>query len=324
MTVDSNARAEDGDGPGTIRGLIVVYLKGVAMGAADAVPGVSGGTIALITGIYERLIAAITSLDPRVLAEVPAARTAGGRARLLTRMREMDVPFLLALGGGLATAIVIVARGVEVALAGARGPTYAFFFGLIGASALLLYERRWLGRPKLLATSAAGFLTAFLIAGVTATDGIGHQLPVLFGAGTVAIAGMVLPGISGAFLLLLLGQYEYMAGQLTAVVDGLAEARVSEATVDVAGFLAGAVVGLFTIAYAVRWALRRNRAVTLAFLFSLMAGALRVPVQEVGAAVDAWTPTAVVAVLGAAGAGAGAVLVLDTVTGDLRQTRPES
>ncbi len=310
------ARSDEESGTVRLPGAVVVYLKGVAMGAADAVPGVSGGTIALITGIYERLIAAITSLDPRVLAAVPGARTAPGRRRLWTRLRGMDVPFLLALGTGLATAVVIVARGVEAALEAVPGLTYAFFFGLIGASAVVLYERQWLARPRLLGTSVAGFTLAALIAGATATGGVGHGLPILFGAGTIAIAGMVLPGISGAFLLLLLGQYEYMAERLNAVVDGLATGVPRDAVVDIAGFLAGATVGLFTIAYGVRWALARDRAATLAFLVSLMVGALRLPVREVGAATETWTPTAIAAVAGAVAVGAGIVLVLNAATED--------
>jgi len=310
------ARSDGKSGAIGLPGAVVVYLKGIAMGTADAVPGVSGGTIALITGIYERLIAAITSLDPRVLAAVAGARTAAGRRRLRTRLREMDVPFLLALGTGLATAIVVVARGVEAALEAVPGLTYAFFFGLIGASAVVLYERRWLARPRLLGASAAGFTIAVLIAGATATGGVGHGLPILFGAGTIAIAGMVLPGISGAFLLLLLGQYEYMAERLNAVVDGLATGVPRDAVVDIAGFLAGAAVGLFTIAYGVRWALARDRAATLAFLVSLMVGALRLPVREVGAATETWTPTAVGAVAGAVAVGAGVVLALDAATED--------
>ena len=297
-----------------VRASVIVYLKGLAMGAADAVPGISGGTIALITGIYERLITAVTRLDPRVLATLRDVRTSGGRAAFATRLRRMDVPFLLTLGTGIMTAVVVVAQGVEAAFESAPGLTYAFFFGLIGASAVVLYERRWLRRPRLVGASGSGFAVALVVAGATTSGGPGHSLPVLFVAGATAVAGMVLPGISGAFLLLLLGQYEYLAETLNAFVDGLTAGVVRETAVDIAAFVAGASVGLFTVAYAVRWALERSRAMTLAFLVSLMLGALRLPVEEVDKAVQTWTLAGAGGVLGAAAFGAGVVLVVDAAT----------
>ncbi|PSP46173.1 DUF368 domain-containing protein, partial [Halobacteriales archaeon QH_6_66_25] len=120
---------------------MVIYLKGLAMGLADSVPGVSGGTIALITGIYERLIRAITRLDPAVLEVVPRLSTRAGCQELLERLREMDTLFLIVLGTGMFTAIISVSRVAEIALESFRAPTFAFFFGLIAASAVALYER---------------------------------------------------------------------------------------------------------------------------------------------------------------------------------------
>jgi putative membrane protein len=304
--------------------LVVVYLKGVAMGAADAVPGVSGGTIALITGIYERLIAAVTTLDPSIALQIPYLYQAETRAKLKRSLLEMDVPFLLALGTGMATAIIVLARVVQVALDTVPGPTFAFFFGLIGASAIVLSEPRWLFKPGPVAAGVVGFTLAFVIAGETATETATHSLPIIFGAGVFAISGMILPGVSGAFILLLLGQYDYMTASLNGTIDGLiglasgeSAAEFVEAVTAVSVFMAGAVVGLFSIAFIVRAALERYRTATFAFLVSLMIGALRYPAIQILETTDTWNPMTVTSVLGAGIVGLATVLLLDRYTQEL-------
>lgn len=312
-------------GPETrVRAWLVVYLKGVAMGAADTVPGVSGGTIAFITGVYERLIRALTSLDPRVLEYLPRLHRAESRRDLFARLREMDVAFLLALGLGVGTSVVVISRFVHAALQVARAGTFAFFFGLIAASAIVLYDHLSLTRGSAVA-SIAGFVIAFIVSGASSTGLLGHALPVVFLSGAVAITAMVLPGVSGAFILLLLGQYEYLTGVLERFVDGLlglvGGGELDPVTGDgvvVGAFALGAVVGLLTVAHLVRRALDSYRAATLAFLVSLMVGSLRLPVLEVGDSVSTWTPLAGVTVLGAVVVGGGAVLALDFYTDDLK------
>jgi putative membrane protein len=308
----------------SLRELVVVYCKGLAMGTADAVPGVSGGTIALITGIYERLIRAITRLDPGVLALVPRLRGPEGRAAFLDALREMDAFFLIALGLGMGTAVVSISRVMEAALAVAPVPTFAFFFGLIAASAFVLYDRRWLAGPGRIAAAAAGFVIAFVVSGAAAAGLFPNTLPATFLAGAVAISGMILPGISGAFILLLLGQYSYMVTTLNGFVDqllllftdGASDQLFSDGAV-VAAFLGGAVVGLLTVAYAVRWALDRFRAATFAFLVSLMVGALRFPAARIASETDSWGLLPAVQVVAAVGVGVVAVLVLDRYSADI-------
>lgn len=307
-----------------LAGLAIVYCKGLAMGAADAVPGVSGGTIALITGIYERLIRAVTALDPSILLDVPSLYKDQQRREFWGALLDMDVPFLVALGSGMVTSIIILARLVQTALSTAPGPTFAFFFGLIGASAIVLAERHWLTQPGPMVASVVGFVLAFLVAGETATEAFPNSFPIIFGSGVLAISGMILPGISGAFILLLLGQYDYMTetlnnfiDQLIVVARGGAPDALIEATAVVVVFIVGAVLGLFTIAYAVRAALERYREATFAFLVSLMLGALRYPTIQVLDTTAAWT-VPVTAGLGVALiAGLGAVLVLNYYTDDL-------
>ena len=309
---------------GRLRDWIVIYLKGLAMGLADSVPGISGGTIALITGIYERLIRAITRLDPGVLEVVPRLSTRAGCQELLERLREMDALFLVVLGTGMLTAIISVSRVAEIALESFRAQTFAFFFGLIAASAVALYERQWIATPGRVGAAVAGFTVAFLVSGAAAEGLLPNSLPVVFLAGAIAICGMILPGISGAFILLLLGQYDFMVETLNGFVDGLADLLggaltaqfVSEGTVVVT-FIGGAFTGLFSVAYAVKWALEQYREATFAFLVSLMVGALRFPAAEVLAETDAVTPTAVLPVVAAAVVGGAAVLLLDWTTADI-------
>lgn len=323
--MDADAAAEPTDAVGLadrLPGWVVVYLKGVAMGVADSVPGVSGGTIALVTGIYERLVTAIAAADPRVLAHALRLHDAGERAALVTDLREMDVPFLLVLGAGIVTAVVVATQGLAVALEEHTTLTHAFFFGLIGASAVVLYGEVSLGTPRRVALAAVGVLAAALLTGETAAS-VPHTAPFVFVAGAIAITAMILPGVSGAFLLLVLGQYEFMVETLEGAIDAVAalagggrpDALLGPAT-TIATFVAGAVVGLLTVAHAIRWALDRYRQATLTLLVSLMAGGLRLPAERVA---DAWagTPASAAAVALAAAAGAAAVLALDRYTDDL-------
>jgi len=294
------------------------------MGTADAVPGVSGGTIALITGIYERLIHALTTLDPTAVKYIPTLHRRESRKALTQDLRKMDLGFLIVLGTGMVSAVVVLARVVQLALTNARGPTFAFFFGLIGASAIILGRRNWLRSPPHIGALALGGSIAFLVAGASGQGLFPHSLPIVFVAGMVAISGMVLPGISGAFILLLLGQYDPMTASLNSFVDGLlalvssgVTTELIENTAVVGVFISGAFVGLFTVAFAVRWALERHRTVTLAFLVSLMIGALRLPAIEINATTSATAPAEVAAVVTAALVGALAIFLLDRQTEDL-------
>jgi putative membrane protein len=309
----------------SLYGWLAIYLKGVAMGAADSVPGVSGGTIAFITGIYERLIAAITELDPTAVFLLAEIHQGSGRRRLYERLVEMDVPFLVTLGIGVVTAIVGVSRVVHAALQQAEALTFAFFFGLIAASAIVLYEQISVGTPGRLAAAVIGFSVAFLVSGITGGSDVAHSLPIVFVAGSIAIVAMILPGVSGAFFLVLLGQYEYLTGVLTTFVDRLIDvltgdrALVStlESATTVVTFVVGALVGLFTVAHLIRWALDRYRVATLSFLVSLMVGALRLPVLRIRTNTTTLSIETVLPLLASIAIGGGVVLALDRYTDDL-------
>jgi putative membrane protein len=296
------------------------YLRGVAMGAADAVPGVSGGTIALLTGIYERLVAAITAVSPVLALQVLAAPLPGRRSEARRAFRRMDGTFLLVLGTGIVTAVVTVSRLLDHLLDAAPVPTFGLFFGLIGASAVLLGTDVSLDTPGRVAAAVAGFVAAYALSGPGAAT-LGSGPLATAAAGMVAVSAMILPGVSGSLLLLILGQYERMVETLRQFVDalvaapGVGLAPAVEPGVTVATFVGGAVVGLLTVAHVVRRALVLRREATLAFLVSLVLGALRAPVVRVGEKTGGeWSPDAVAAFAAAAAVGAVLVVALERLT----------
>jgi putative membrane protein len=293
------------------------------MGTADTVPGVSGGTIAVILGVYERLITALTTLDPRMVRHLAAIHTRGGRARLAAEILRADVAFLLVLGAGVLSAAASVATAMHVAVTRHPAPTYAFFFGLIGASAVVLYRHVEITTPRRVLVAVVGVSVAFLVTDPALARTGTATLPLLFVAGTIAVSAMVLPGISGAFLLLVLGQYEYVSGIPSRVFYGIASALggdvgpLVDSIVPFGAFAAGALLGLFSVAHAVRAALRRYREATFAFLVSLMVGALRLPITEVTRSAGELSVLTVLAIALPAGGGVLVVLLLDRYTEDL-------
>jgi putative membrane protein len=300
-----------------MREWVAIYLKGLCMGAADIVPGVSGGTIALITGIYDRLIAAIAAIDPRVLADLTGVGSEDGRTRIREELLAMDLPFLLALGAGIGTAFVLMSRIITLAFESYPAVLNGFFFGLIAASAVVIYRGIHVDTPGRVASLLGGAVLAFLVSGAAEAGGA-SSLALVFLAGAIAISAMVLPGISGAAFLYILGQYQYMLSALTEFTDALVaipgggsvDAAVTPG-VPVVVFLAGASVGLLTMARIVKRALERNRMATLGFLVGLMVGALRLPVEEAAAATETLTAGLLVAIALAAVAGIVVILAFD-------------
>jgi putative membrane protein len=320
-----------GDG---IRGWAVIYLKGICMGTADTVPGVSGGTIALIAGIYERLITAIAGLDPRILKHAPRLHTSEGRAALSRDLIEMDVPFLIALGMGVVTAIVIMSGLMHRAISEHPALTASFFFGLIAAAAVVLYQYVAVDTIPRIVAAIVGFGIAFFVTGFTEGSSIGTSPLIMFGTGAIAISAMILPGISGAFILYMLGQYEYMSAlpglfisELIDVATGGDPSTLLSVGTTIAAFGVGAVTGLLTITHAIKYALSNYREATLTFLVSLMVGSLRAPVSDIQENVDTFTPEIAASIVAAAIVGGVLVVALDRFTediefgGDVDQTR---
>ncbi len=272
----------------SLREWITVYLKGLAMGAAGAVPGVSGGTIALITGIYERLITSLTSVNKKNAWKFLQSFQALDLSSLKKQFLEMDLLFLTVLGLGIVTAVITVSNMVAYLLSYYPIPTFGFFFGLILVSAVILSKSVSFSSKESKLAAVSGFLIAFLVSGY-ATTALGSSLPIVFFAGMLAISAQILPGISGSLILMILGQYDYMTEALSEFTDSVLSFLINggskgvlETASPVITFVSGAVIGLFTVAHAVRWALANHRQVTLVFLVSLVFGALRAPLAETG------------------------------------------
>ncbi len=226
------------------------------MGAADVVPGVSGGTMAFILGIYEELITSIRSFDARFLRLALSLRI--GEALERARWK-----FLAAVGAGILCAVFSLARVLSWLLHNHPVPLWSFFFGLIVASLFTVGRRIETWRPGIPAGIVLGAAGTYVLVGLVPVDTPATPW-FLFASGAVAICAMILPGISGAFILVLLGKYLY-------VLDA-----VNNCDFFILALVAGgAVVGLISFARLLGWLFRRFHDVTMAVLTGLMLGSLR-------------------------------------------------
>ena len=254
--------------PRGVRQYLRLFGSGIAMGAADLVPGVSGGTMALILGIYRALLEAIKSVNLRNLRTLASGRI----GQLLS-----DFPwrFLLTLGLGLITAVLLLANLLGELLKNRPTFLYAAFAGMIVASILAIAARvRW-GVPQALALVGSA-LAAFVIVAAPQLQEADHSLPTLFFSGMLAICAMILPGISGSFILLILGQYEYVLD----LVRGLD-------LLPLAIFALGCGLGLMIFSRFLSWLLRRYEQTTMAVLAGFMLGSLRLIAMKASAGIDA-------------------------------------
>ena len=240
---------------------IVVYLKGLAMGAADVVPGVSGGTIALITHIYERLIKAIDNVSLTLVLQL------FGRNRKAA-WQSLDGSFLLTLILGIGTGMLLVSSGISWLLTTYPIPLWAFFFGLILASAFVLKNSVTKWNITALATMAIGFFVALAIGLITPNTG-SESLLYLFLCGVLVVIAMILPGISGAFILILLGAYETALNAL----DKLKNFEL-EGLVVFLVMAAGGLVGLKAFAKILRWLFTQHKNIVLAAMTGFLLGSL--------------------------------------------------
>ena len=279
--------------------LLRIYGYGLCMGMAEALPGISGGTVALLLGFYGRLIDAITTLTPGWAVTVLKGYRPQERERAREALLELDLQFLLPLGVGMITALVLITDLVESLAASHPLALFGFFTGLIAASAIALARSLEFSSWEHVGAAVAGTAFALLVAAnVVQLPGSGGI--VIFLAGTIAVSAMILPGISGALILILLGQYVFLSQELDAFVDALIDllrggslAAVIDPGTTVILFVSGGVVGLLTISRLVRAALERRRNLTLVFLVSLIAGSTPAPLNNVSehAHVDTQTVT---------------------------------
>ena len=234
---------------------IVLALKGCAMGMADVVPGVSGGTIAFISGIYEELLDSIRSVDATALRLLL-------RFRLAEFWRHINGRFLLPVLLGIAVAIFSLARLMTYLLTNQPIAIWSFFFGLIVASALLVARQigRWDWRTVL--AFAVGAAAAWWITVATPAETPDDWWFVML-SGAIAICAMILPGISGAFILLLLGKFQY-------IMHAVGEFDIPV----IAVFVIGAAAGIISFSHLLSWLLKHWHDVTVAVLMGFMVGSL--------------------------------------------------
>jgi putative membrane protein len=234
---------------------ILLYFKGLGMGAADVIPGVSGGTVAFITGIYEELLFSIKSIDLESFRLL-------SKFRIADFWKKINGNFLATVFGGIITSILSLAKLMSYLLAHYPILIWSFFFGLISIAAPLVLREIKIWTAATFILFLLGIAIAYTITILTpATSPNG--LWFIFLAGALAICAMILPGISGAFILLLVGKYHY-------IITALVEFNIPVILV----FLVGCIVGITSFARFLSWILEKYHGATVALLAGFMLGSL--------------------------------------------------
>ena len=247
----------------SLKDYLVIGLKGACMGGADVIPGVSGGTIAFIMGIYDEFVGSIAKLDGTAVQLLL-------KGKLREFWKYINGSFLLAVLAGIGVSVVSLAGLMQMLLRDFPIQTWAFFFGLIVASSIFILRgiSGWKVKDAL-------FLVAGCILGVVVCTLSPTQTPdalwFIFLSGAIAICAMILPGISGSFILLILGKYEYIMSCITGVVSGQ---DVLSNILILAVFLIGAAVGIVSFSKFLHWLLARWHKETLIVLAGFIIGSL--------------------------------------------------
>ena len=247
---------QEGGFAGLRRRAAGLYVRGLAMGTADVIPGVSGGTLALITGIYDELVGTVAGIDRDLL-------TALVRGRFSEVAQRANLVFLVPLLAGIFTAIVTLAKGITWLLQHHPVPVWGGLTGLIAASLFVVVRqvRGWnaVAYAAAIVGAVAGYTVTLLVPVET-----GVEWYKFTGAGLIASVAMILPGISGSFLLVVMGKYQQV---LAAVNDRDLQIIVL--------FGAGFATGILGFSRVLRWLLAHAHSSTMAFLVGLMAGSIR-------------------------------------------------
>jgi putative membrane protein len=246
-----------------------IIFKGLAMGAADVVPGVSGGTIAFISGIYEELITTIHNLDIGIFKTLK-------KEGIKKVWQRYNLGFLASLFTGIAISILSLAKVITMLLGQYPVLVWSFFFGLVIASIIYIAKQITNYSPKAI---IALVLAAVLSYGITLAKPVAdtENIWFLFFAGFIAIIAMILPGISGAFILLLIGGYTIVIGAINQFIEALSTFSLSalgNALLKIGVFAAGAIAGLKVFSGILNWMFANHKNTTLAVLTGFMIGAL--------------------------------------------------
>lgn len=239
----------------TLKDYLLLFLKGIGMGSADVVPGVSGGTIAFITGIYEELLNSIRSVDGQAIGLLLKFKIAGF-------WQKINGNFLAAVFGGIIVAVLSLAKLLSYLLATHPIQLWSFFFGLIVASTILVGKQVTKWSAGSIVTGLAGIVLAYLIT-ITSGAQTTNATWFVFVAGMIAICAMILPGISGSFILVLLGKYIF-------ILSAVKELKVGIILI----FMAGCLVGILSFSHILSFLLKKYYNLTITFLMGIMIGSL--------------------------------------------------
>ena len=248
---------------------LVIIFKGIAMGAADVVPGVSGGTIAFISGIYEELI---ESIDKVNLSVIKVWKQDGFKAA----WNSFNGNFLLALFSGIAISILSLAKIIKWLLHNEPILLWSFFFGLVLASILYIAKQIKGWSVKLVIAIIITTIISFFITLAEPFASPDSPYYLLF-CGFIAIIAMILPGVSGAFILLILGAYQTAIDTINNLRDGLLTGNMElfkDAFLKFVLLAVGAIIGLKVFSKALNWMLKHHKNLTLAILTGFMIGSL--------------------------------------------------
>ena len=242
---------------------IMVAVKGACMGAADVIPGVSGGTIAFIMGIYDEFVGSLASINGEALKLLL-------KGRFSAFWKHINGSFLLSLVAGIGISVIALAGLMQMLLSDFPIQTWAFFFGLIVASSLFIIRgiSGWKLRDGLLLIFGVALGAVICTLSPTQTpDGLWF----IFLSGALAICAMILPGISGSFILLILGKYEYVLGAISGLVAGVDPGR-NLLILGVFGL--GAIIGILAFSRFLHWLLARWQKETMIVLAGFIIGSL--------------------------------------------------
>ncbi len=242
---------------------VITMIKGMAMGTAEVIPGVSGGTIAFITGIYEKLLNTIKAFGPGLLPVFKASGVKGVWS-------EINGPFLVRLLGGMVLGVVFGVFAISYLLENYPPAVWAFFFGLIIASAIYIGRQitRW--GPGEIVLMILGTVVAFGITMIAPAEG-SESLIFVFFSGAIAISALILPGISGSFILLIMGMYSYI---ITETLKPALSTLAPDKLLIMIVFALGCLTGLMTVSRLLSWTFKFYRNLTLATLTGFMLGSL--------------------------------------------------
>ena len=246
-----------------LKDYLLVSVKGACMGAADVIPGVSGGTIAFIMGIYDEFVASIASINAEAVRLL-------FKGQFKAFWKHINGTFLLSLVAGIGVSVIALAGLMQMLLNNYPIQTWAFFFGLIVASSIFILRGISGWRLK-----EAGFLVGGIILGAVVCTLSPTQTPdalwFIFLSGAIAICAMILPGISGSFILLILGKYQYIMSAISGLVSG---ENFGSNLLILTIFLIGAVCGILAFSKLLHWLLARWNKETLIILAGFIIGSL--------------------------------------------------